>query len=116
MQTKKKVIARLEEELLRAWQSAHGVKTGKASALVGSERLAILIDDAFSRAERKMAEAQAGEMLLRQYALELLNQICNETSLNIELEIGRKIRSREVNVNLDANQVMFVFRFEPSDP
>jgi len=112
MELDRKIVTALENDLLDAWQAAHGVRSGKASALIGPDRLAILIDDAFSQAERVMSEAQTGETLMRQYALELLNQICDEKSLDVEQAVGTKIRSRDVNVNLNANQVMFIFTFE----
>jgi uncharacterized protein YbcI len=115
MKLEEKVIKHLQQNFLLAWQEAHGVKSGKASALIGPDHLAMLIDNAFSRAERTMAGEKPGKALLRQYALELLNQICNEISLEIEETAGCKIRSRDVNVNLDENQVMVIFSFESSD-
>jgi uncharacterized protein YbcI len=102
----------LAQDFLKAWHDAHGFCAGSARSLIGPERLAILIDGAFSKAERKLAEAQSGETLLREYASELLNQICATMIEQIEQVIGRKILSSDINVNPDADQVMFIFKLE----
>ena len=78
MGVQKNKVADLADEMLLSWQMAHGVKSGKGNILIGTDHMAILIDDAFSQAERKMAETQAGEALIQKYALELLNHICDE--------------------------------------
>jgi uncharacterized protein YbcI len=109
MGTQNEKVDDLAEELLLNWHLAHGVKSGKENILIGIEHLAILVDHAFSQAERKMAETQEGEALIPQYALELLNQICDDRESRIEDITRKKILSCDVNVNLDANQVMFLF-------
>ena len=70
MKLEEKVIKHLQQNFLLAWQEAHGVKSGKASALIGPDHLVMLIDNAFSRAERTMASEKPGKALLRQYALD----------------------------------------------
>lgn len=100
----------LAQDFLQAWQDAHGVKSGRAYALIGPDHLAIIIEDSFSQAERKMAEGQTGETLLRQYAVELLNQICNQMSKRIQQVAGRHVRASNVNVDPETDQVMFIFK------
>ena len=102
----------LAQDILTAWQEAHGVKSGRACALSGPDHLAIIIEDSFSQAERKLAEGQAGETLLRQYAVELLNQICEQMDVHIQQVAGRHTISYDVNVKPEVDQVMFIFKFE----
>ena len=102
----------LAQDFLEAWQEAHGVKSGQACALSGPDHMAIIIDGSFSQAERKLAEGQTGENLLRQYAIELLNQICDQMAVHIQRVAGRQVVSSDVNVNPDIDQVMFIFKFE----
>ena len=100
----------LAQDFLQAWQDAHGVKSGRAYALTGPDHLAIIIEDSFSQAERKLAEGKAGETLLRQYAVELLVQICDQMSKRIHQVAGRKVSASNVNVNPEMDQVMFIFK------
>ena len=108
-------LDRLSQDFLAAWHDSHGFKAGNASALIGPDRLAILIEGAFSKAERKLAEAQTGENLLREYASELLNQICETMMTRIEQAAQRKVLSSDINVNPDADQVMFIFKLEENE-
>lgn len=110
------VLADLAQVLLQAWQEAHGVRLGEASSLVGPDQLAILIEGAFSQAERKLAQDQSGEALIRQYAKELLNQICEERLAQIERAVGRRVLSSSVNVNPELDQVLFIFKLETGQP
>ena len=102
----------LAQDFLKAWQEAHGVKSGRAFALSGFDHLAIIIEDSFSQAERKLAEGRNGDILLRQYAVELLNQICDQMSDRIEQAVGRTVRTSHVNVDPETDQVMFTFKLE----
>ena len=102
----------LAQEFLQAWQDAHGVKSGHAYTLAGSDHLAIIIEDSFSLAERKLAEGHTGETLLRQYAVELLSQICDRMQKRIQQDFGRKVRTSKINVNPENDQVMFIFKLE----
>jgi uncharacterized protein YbcI len=67
------------------------------------------IEDSFSQAERKLAEGQIGETLLRQCAVELLNQIYDQMTKRIQQVTERQIVSSNVNVNPETDQVMFIF-------
>ena len=105
-------LDRLSQDFLAAWHDFHGFKAGNAYALIGPDRLAILIEGAFSKAERKLAEAQAGENLLREYVSEVLNQICETMLTQIEQAAQRKVLASDINVNPDADQVKFIIKFE----
>lgn len=100
----------LAQDFLQAWQNAHGVKSGRVYALRGTDHMAIIIEDSFSQAERKLAKGQIGETLLRQYAVELLNQICDQMSDRIEQTTGREILSSDLSVNPEVDQVVFTFK------
>ena len=101
----------LAQDFLQAWQAAHGVSSGQAFALSGPDHLAIIIEDSLSQAERKLAEGQTGETLLREYIIVLLNQICDQKLKPIQQVTGRKVDSSHVNVNPESDQVMFIFKF-----
>jgi uncharacterized protein YbcI len=100
----------LAQDFLQAWQDAHGVKSGRVFALHGADHLAIIIEGSFSKAERKLAEAQPGESLLREYATQLLNNICEKMKLRIEQVIKREVISSEVSVSPDTDQLIFLFK------
>ena len=100
----------LAQDFLQAWQDAHGVKSGRVFALHGDDHLAIIIEGSFSKAERKLAEVQSGESLLREYATQLLNNICEKMKLRIEQVIKRKVISSEVSVSPDTDQMIFLFK------
>jgi uncharacterized protein YbcI len=100
----------LAQDFLQAWQDAHGVKSGRSYALSGPDHLAIIIEDSFSQAELKLAEGQTGESLLRKYAVELLNQICDQMSSRIQRVAGRRVEASNVNVSPESDQVMFIFK------
>jgi hypothetical protein len=102
----------LAQDFLQAWQDAHGVEAGRAYALSGPDHLAIIIEDSFSQAERKLAQGHTGESLLRQYAVELLYQICDQMSKRIYQVVGRKVGASNINVNPETDQVMFIFKLE----
>ena len=105
----------LAQDFLQAWQDAHGVKTGRAFALHGDDHLAIIIEGSFSKAERKLAEVQSGESLLREYATQLLNNICSEMKIRIERMLKRKVLSSEVSVSLDTDRLVFLFQTSATD-
>ena len=100
----------LAQDFLQAWQDAHGVDTGRVFALHGDDHLAIIIEGSFSKAERKLAEAQSGESLLREYATQLLSNICEKMKMQIEKVVNRKVISSEVSVSPDTDQLIFLFK------
>jgi uncharacterized protein YbcI len=105
----------LAKDFLKAWQDAHGVKSGRVFALRGDDHLAIIIENSFSKAERKLAEVQSGESLLREYATQLLNNICSEMKIRIEQMLKREVLSSEVSVSLDTDRLIFLFRTSAAD-
>ena len=105
----------LAQDFLQAWQDAHGVKSGRVYALSDADHMAIIIEGSFSKAERKLAEAQSGESLLREYATQLLNNICETMKLRIEQAVKRKVLSSEVSVNPDTDQLIFLFKTGTSE-
>ena len=100
----------LAQDFLQAWQNAHGVQSGRVFALSGADHLAIIIEGSFSKAERKLAEEQSGESLLREYATQLLDNICVKMKLRIEQVVKRKVISSEVSVSPDTDQLIFLFK------
>jgi len=102
----------LAEEFLLAWQQAHGFPATQACTLVGPKHVAILMEGIFSRAERKLAEDQNGEMLLRRYSLELFGDICDQMADRIEQITGQDVHSKNLNFDPATDQVVIVFRLD----
>ena len=100
----------LAQNFLTSWREAHGLSASSASFLIGPDHLAILLEGAFSQAERKLAEAQSGENLLREYATELLNHICATMIERIQRAVKREVTASDVNVTPDTGQVLFIFK------
>lgn len=100
----------LADDFLVAWQEAHGFIGGQARPMVGRDRLAVLIEGAFSQAELKLAEQQSGGELLRHYAVELLQDISGQMYVRIEEVVNQPVISDSISVSPDCDLVMFVFR------
>jgi hypothetical protein len=100
---------RLGQDLLRSWQATHGFSTGSAKALSGPGQLAILLEQIFSPAESKLARDQHGEFLLRQYHTELVDPIASQMVEHLQNTLGKTVRSYSVNINLNNNQIWFIF-------
>ena len=88
----------LAQDFLKAWQDAHGVKSGRVFVLHGDDHLAIIIEN-----------------LLREYATQLLNDICSEMKIRIERMVQREVLSSEVSVSLDTDRLVFLFRTSAAD-
>ena len=80
--------------------------------LLGPERVAVLIEGAFSPAEHKLAQDQKGRDLLQKYAVELLHQISAELKDRIADTIHRPLGDSDVIANLETDQIMFIYSFE----
>jgi uncharacterized protein YbcI len=112
MGSRKKNLELLASEMLKAWQTAHGVKIGAVSTLIGPSQVAFLIENAFSQAERVLAEDQGGKTLLMQYTRALLSQISRDMKERIETVAGDSVLDSDHIANLDAGQVMFIYKFD----
>lgn len=105
-------LAQLAHNLGAEWTRLHGIAGGHAKALSGPEHLAIIVDEAFSRAELALARQAGGQPVIQRYIEELLAQLCAATRLNVEAATGRRVVGSSYSVNFAAGWVMCVFRLD----
>lgn len=97
-------------DLLAAWQRAHGIDCGEACTMVGPDGVAIVIENAFSKAELLMAQQRRGGDLLTRYARGLLAQVCEEQAQRVTAVAERPVRSTAISLDPEAGWVMCVFK------
>jgi uncharacterized protein YbcI len=102
----------LAQDFLQAWQKAHGFPAAHACPLIGPKHVAILMEGVFSRAERKLAEDQNGEMLLRKYTIELLGIIGDQMTDRVEKVTGQGVRGQNMSFDTATDQVVYIFRLD----
>lgn len=107
----KGLLATVAADVLDAWQNSHGTTNGEAYTMVGPQGLVVFIEDAFSRAELKLAEQREGSHLLNRYVRGLLQHVCREQVSRLERVTGRDIVGSGVSADLQAGWVMCFFRF-----
>ena len=112
MQLQHEPLETLAQDFLLAWNEAHGVPAAQACPLLGPQHVAILIEGVFSRAERKLAEDQNGEMLLRRYTIELLGDIGDQMTDRVEHVTGRYVRTKNMSFDPATDQVVYIFRLD----
>ncbi len=105
-------LHRFGQDLLQSWQATNGYSAGSAKALSGPGQLAILLERIFSPAERKLARNQSGEFLLRQYHTELVDQFARQMVDHLQQTLDRVVRSYSVNINPNADQILFIFTLD----
>ena len=101
---------KISQAFLETWQDVHGFSAGSANVLMGPQQLVIIIDGAFSRAERNLAKNQSGKNLLITYTNALLQQISDTMVVQVEQTVERQVLTHMYNVNIPADQVMFSFQ------
>ncbi len=110
MQINNEPLETLVQDFLLAWHEAHGFPAAQACPLIGPKHVAILLEGVFSQAERKLAEDQNGEMLLRKYIIELLGDIGDQMTDRVEQVTGRGVRAKNMSFDPVTDQVVFIFR------
>lgn len=102
--------------LLEAWAKANGVSDSRVQVLTGEGCFAIVIEDAFTQAERLLAEREAVDNPLRRY-LNGLMDVIGEEAIPAGGEIaGRRVRSLGTDVNFEQAWVMWFFKLEEAQP
>ena len=110
MQLVHEPLETLAQDFVLAWNEAHGVPAAYACPLIGPKHVAILMEGVFSRAERKLAEDQNGEMLLRKYTIELLGDIGDQMTDRVEQATGRDVCAKNMSFDPATDQVVYIFR------
>ena len=100
----------LAQEFLAAWQQAHGAPDGAASALVGPNSLAVLLEKAFSRAEHNLSRRPDTAALLKQYIQRLIDQIAPNVAGRVEQVTGRRVLTTGLNTDIEQNWVIIFFK------
>ena len=98
------------KDILAAWRQAHGTSDGNAHAMVGPEGIVVFIEEAFCKAELRLAAQQQGEQLLNRYIHSLLTEMCREQVQQVETAVQRQVISTGVSTDLEAGWVMCVFK------
>jgi uncharacterized protein YbcI len=100
----------LAQEFLTAWQQAHGAPHGAASALVGPDSLAVLLEKAFSRAEHNLSRQRDTAPLLEQYIHRLIDQIAPNVAGRVEQVTGRQVLTTSLNADVKQDWVIIFFK------
>ena len=100
----------LAQEFLAAWQQAHGAPDGAASALVGPNSLAVLLEKAFSRAEHHLIRQPDAATLLEQYTQRLIDQIAPNLTGRVKQVTGRQILTTGFKTDIEQNWVIIFFK------
>lgn len=100
----------LAQDFLAAWQQAHGAPDGAASALVGPNSLAVLLEKAFSRAEHNLSRQSNNTVLLDQYIQRLIGQIAPDLAGRVEQVTGRPVLKTGLKTDIDQNWVIIFFK------
>lgn len=101
----------LAQEFLTIWQQAHGAPDGTASALIGADSLAILLEHAFSRTEHSLRQQRSDSAdLLRQYIHRLIHQIAPKLAGRVEQVKGRRVLTTSFNSDIDQGWVIVFFK------
>ena len=112
MQLQYEPLETLAQDFMLAWNEAHGFPAAHACSLLGPKHVAILMEGVFSRAERKLAEDQNGEMLLRKFTIELLGNIGDQMTDRVEQVTGRNVQANNMSFDPATDQVVYVFKLD----
>ena len=99
-----------QKELLTVWQQAHGAPNGTASALIGPDNLAVLLEQAFSRAEYSLSRQPANADLLQQFIHRLIDQISPQVAGRVEQVTGRRVLTTSLNSDIEQDWVIVFFK------
>ena len=75
--------------------------------LTGEDRFAILIEDAFTKAERALAEKESADSTLRRYMNGLMSVISDEAISSYGRRTGRRAQPFGTDVNFEQGWVMW---------
>ena len=101
---------RLAERLLTAWQEANGTPTSRVSIFPGEAGFIILIDEAFTQAERMLAKDGNARNTLRLYVRDLMRVIADQELALLGPALGQDTHSCRTDANFDNRWVMWYFR------
>ena len=104
----------LAEFFLASWTQANGASESRVEVLAGQDRFVILIEGAFTKAERALAEGHSAEQTLRQYLKGLMDIIAEQAVPYLDGMIGRKARALGTDVNFEGGWVLWYFSLETS--
>ena len=101
--------AALTTALRSLWERAHGAPAGPVRVLVGSDSVALWLEDVLSPAERAATQRTEVQQLLQRYAEKLLATIQPDLRAQVEAITGRRIVSGNVRADVDTGHVLCFF-------
>ncbi len=108
---KEKVQDDFAQQILRAWREAHGADKGRVHLSWGQDRVVVIIEDAFLKGERLLAQSKEGKAVLEQYVHELLAHVVAEQKTTLAHLLQRKIVDTSISCDSIEQWVMIIFRF-----
>ena len=109
-----KEVEQIGQDMLLAWQDAHGTSCGKAHVILGKDSLNVSLEDAFSPAEREVAKQEKGRQVLSDYAQQLMQPICEQEAERVTAVLETRINNTSIQVDPVAGWIMCIFRL--ADP
>jgi hypothetical protein len=108
---KTKAQNRLGQEFLVLWQQAHGAPQGTVSVTTSQNGVMLLIENAFSQAERTLAR-QSTDKRLQQYIDSLTHQIMPMLTSRVEQLLRQPIGFTSITSNIEQNCMMVFLKFD----
>jgi uncharacterized protein YbcI len=109
-------VDQLASRFLESWVQANGVSDCRVAALTGDGCFVILIEGAFTQAERLLAQRERADNPLRQYLNGLMKVIGEETISADRKIAGQQVRSVGTDVNFEQGWVMWYVRLADPQP
>ena len=104
------VQADFEQLILRAWQEAHGADKGRVHLSWGQDRAVVIIEDAFLKGERLLAQSEQGKAVLEEYVHKLLAHVVEEQKKTLAYLLQREIVDTSISCDSIERWVMIIFR------
>jgi uncharacterized protein YbcI len=92
------------------WARLHGLGHRAASALAGSDHIAVIIEEAFSPAEQRLARQTPGQNVMQTYTEQMLAQLYEAVTPRVEAHHGRHVVGASYSLNFTAGWVVCVFK------
>jgi uncharacterized protein YbcI len=107
------ILSQITTEATNIWQLFHGSITAKAHVVLGENSLAILLENALSPAERKLASEGKSALKLQKYYAAVVSMACNALKMELENFLQTKIIFAGQSMDLKTGWVMCIFQTEP---
>jgi uncharacterized protein YbcI len=110
------MLSQITSEVTNTWQLFHGSKEARAHVVFGEKSLVVLLENAFSPAERKLAIEGRSANRLQKYFAAVLVMVGNSLKEELERIMHKKVSFSGQSMDLKSGWVMCVFQIGPSTP